>query len=589
MPARFVVLLLVTVALACAPAREPEGPAASRALDALYEAEWEYTMREHPTYASLLGDRRYNDRWDDVSLAAIQRQHEHDAGVLRSLERFDVARLPPRDRLDYQLFRKDYELAVEEYAFHLHLLPINQRDGIQTSAELADALPFDTMLDYEQWLARLRSFPKYVDQTILLLREGIRTRVTHPRVIMERIPPQLDEQIVEDPTKSDFFAPYRHFSPQISVRDRASLSSAAQASITNDVVPAFKRLKAFFVREYLPACTDEVGAWQLPNGEALYRFLVRKHTTTALRPEQIHQTGLAEVARIRREMLDLAHQLGFRGTLKEFFAFLRTDPRFFYANENELFAAYAATAKRIDPLLVKLFRSLPRTPYGVEAIPAAIAPDTTTAYYREPADDGSRAGTYFVNLYKPEVRPKWEMMALTLHESVPGHHLQIALAMEQTAIPKFRRHALYTAFVEGWGLYAESLGEEMGLYDDPYAKFGQLAYEMWRAVRLVVDTGIHLYKWDRRRAIDYFLENCPKAELDVTNEVDRYIAWPGQALAYKTGELTIKRLRARAASELGRRFDVRDLHEVLLSDGALPLDVLEERVLAWIDRKKKSS
>jgi uncharacterized protein (DUF885 family) len=587
MHVRLVVLVVVTLALACAPPRSGGGPGVARALDALYDEEWEYTMREHPVYASMLGDRRYNDRWDDVSLAAIQRRNAHDAEILRKLKSFDPTRLPPRDRLDYQLFRKNYELAVEENAFRLNLLPINQREGVQTSAELADALPFETMLDYEQWLARLRAFPKYVDQTILLLREGVRAKITHPRVIMQRIPPQLDDQIVEDPTKSDFFAPYRHFPPPIAIKDRAALSSAAQAAITNDVVPAFKRLKEFFLREYLPACSDEVGAWQLPKGEALYRFLVRKHTTTSLRPEQVHQTGLAEVARIRRDMSDLALRLGFRGTLKEFFAFLRTDPRFFFASPDELFEAYAATAKRIDPLLVKLFRVLPRTPYGVQAIPAAVAPDTTTAYYREPADDGSRGGTYFVNLYKPEARPKWEIMALTLHESVPGHHLQIALAMEQTAIPKFRRHAEYTAFVEGWGLYAESLGEEMGLYDDPYAKFGQLAYEMWRAVRLVVDTGIHLYKWDRRRAIDFFLENCPKAELDVTNEVDRYIAWPGQALAYKTGELTIKRLRARAATELGRGFNVRELHEVLLSEGALPLDVLEERVLAWIDEKKK--
>jgi prolyl oligopeptidase len=426
-----------------------------------------------------------------------------------------------------------------------------------------------------------------MDQTISLMREGLRVRMVLPEVIMRRVPAQIDKQIVPQADQSLFYKPFKRFPRGIPINEQERLLREAIEAISLNIIPSYRRFKKFFVEEYLPGSYKEVGVWQAPQGEELYAFLVRKYTTTNTTPREVHERGQSEVRRIRAEMETVMNQVGFKGSLQEFFAFLRTDKRFYYETPEELFAAYQAISKRIDPNLVKVFKTLPRMPYGVEAIPAAIAPDTTTAYYRQPAADGSRAGTYFVNLYQPRSRPKWEMMALSLHEAVPGHHLQIALAQEQGNIPNFRRFGGYTAFVEGWGLYAESLGEDMRLYDDPYAKFGQLSYEMWRAVRLVVDTGIHQMQWSRKQAIDFFMENCPKQELDIINEIDRYIAWPGQALAYKTGELKIKELRQRAKEDLGDRFDLREFHEVVLSSGAIPLDVLERNVLNWIASKKQ--
>ena len=403
---------------------------------------------------------------------------------------------------------------------------------------------------------------------------------------MSRIPAQLDKQIVAKPEDSGFFKPFRKFPADIGAADQQRLTDAAKKAIADGIVPAFVKFKAFFEKDYLPASYDSVGLWQHPDGVAAYANRAKYYTTTRLTPQEIHDIGLKEVARIRGEMEKIKDKVGLKGTLAEFFTYLRTDPKFFYKTGDELLQAYRAMSRETDPLLVKIFRTLPRMPYGVEPIPAMIAPDTTTAYYSEPAADGSRAGRYFVNLYKPETRPKWEMRALSLHESVPGHHLQIALAQEQGDQPNFRRYGGYTAYVEGWGLYSESLGNEMGLYEDPYEKFGELTYDMWRAVRLVVDTGMHALKWDRQKAIDFFLANAPKTELDVTNEIDRYIAWPGQALAYKIGQLKIKELRARAEAALGDRFDLRAWHDHLLSCGAVPLEVLEKRMDAWVEAQR---
>ena len=561
----------------------PAPPAdAAAALHKLFDLEWDYQMEHNPVTASFYGDRRWNDRWEDLSIHAIQRQHEHELEVLGDLHRIPRASLSPEDQLNYDLFEKNYKLSIEGYPFHLWLMPVNQMGGIQSANEIADALRFETVKDYEDWLARLRAFPAYMDQTIALMKQGESEKLLPPRVIMERVLPEIDGQLVADPAKSPFYAPFLHFPAAIPVPEQQRIAAAAQSAIHDAIIPSFRKFRDFYTTEYLPACYTQVGAWQLPHGGEIYSYLVRRETTTNLTPPQIHEIGLREVARIRAEMQQVMNQVGFQGSLLEFFRYLRTDPKFFYSNPADLFEAYQATAKTIDPNLVKVFRILPRMPYGVEAIPAESAPNQTTAYYRQGSADGSRAGTYFVNLYKPETRPKWEMMALTLHESVPGHHLQIALAIEQPGIPKFRRLGGYTAFVEGWALYSESLGEEMGLYSDPYSKFGELTYDMWRAVRLVVDTGIHSMHWDRQRAINFFLDNAPKTELDVTNEIDRYIAWPGQALAYKVGQLKIRELRARAAERLGPRFDLRDFHEAVLREGALPLDVLEQRLDVWI-------
>ncbi|HUE82859.1 MAG TPA: DUF885 domain-containing protein [Pyrinomonadaceae bacterium] len=581
-------ILVAIVFALCSSSAIAQDPVTTKALHDLFAREWEYQMQENPTRASQLGDRRWNDRWRDLSLEAIKKRNAHNVGVLAELAKIDRSKLSGQDQLNYDLFKRDYETNVEEFKYRWYLIPLNQRGGIQTENELADSLRFETVKDYEDWIARLRSFPAYMDQTITLLREGSKARMVLPKVIMQRIPPQIDKQLVAKPEESAFFKPFTRFPATIASTDQERLRREASAAINAAIIPSYKRFKEFFVEEYLPATFDEVGVWQIPNGGEMYSFFVRKFTTTNTTPREVHERGQSEVKRIREEMQKVMNKVGFKGTLQEFFTFLRTDKRFYYDTPEELLFAYQAISKQIDPHLVKVFRTLPRMPYGVTPIPDAIAPDTTTAYYRQPSADGSRSGMYFVNLYKPETRPKWEMMALSLHEAVPGHHLQIALAQEQGEVPNFRRYGGYTAFVEGWALYAESLGEEMGLYEDPYSKFGQLTYEMWRAVRLVVDTGLHEMRWNRQKAIDFFMDNAPKQELDITNEIDRYIAWPGQALAYKTGELKIKELRSRAANELGNGFDLREFHEVVLGSGAVPLDVLERNVVDWIATNKKS-
>lgn len=580
------IIFSTVLTLLCSHAAIAENKDAAKTLNEFFEAEWNYEMEQSPVRASFMGDRRWNDRWGDQTLEAIRKREEHAKEALLRLKKLERGQLTPADQLNYDLFQKDLEMDIEAFKFRTYLMPITQRGGLQTLDELGDRLRFETLKDFEDWIARLRAFPTLMDQNIALMREGARAKVMWPRIVLDRVPAQIDKQLVTKPDESPFFKPFKKFPEAITTADRERLTKAAQDAIGAGVLPSFQKLKKYFVDEYLPAAHDKVGVWQMPQGGEYYAYLTRRHTTTDLTPQQIHEKGLSEVARIKAEMQTIMGKVGFKGTLPEFFTKLRTDPQFFYKTPDELLDAYRALSKRIDPNLVKVFKTLPRTPYGVIPIPDKIAPDTTTAYYNQPAADGSRAGFYYVNLYKPETRPKWEMMALSLHEAVPGHHLQIALAQELGDIPKFRRYGGFTAYVEGWGLYAESLGEDMGLYDDPYSKFGQLGYEMWRAVRLVVDTGMHHMKWERQRAIDFFMENCPKAENDIVNEIDRYISMPGQALAYKIGELKIKELRERARREIGESFDVREFHDAVLLSGAVPLDILEQNVNRWIATRK---
>jgi uncharacterized protein (DUF885 family) len=559
---------------------------AASTLHALFAAEWDYDMEQYPAWASTLGDRRWNDRWEDLSMAAILKRHNHHREVLARLSKIDRGALPNADQLNHDLFKRDYELRVEGFRYRWYLLPLNQLNGVHTVNELADALRFETFKDFDDWLARLRTLPAQIEKTTDLLRQGMKERIIHPKVVLQRVPAQIDHQIVGDPKASPLYKPFTRFPATTAESERARLANAAQETIAAGVVPAYRKLKEFIVNEYIPAAWDQVGIWQLPDGAAMYAHAVRRRTTTELSPQEIHEIGLKEVKRIRAEMQAIIDKLGFQGSFADFVAALHRDEKFYFKSESELLAGYRALSRRIDPLLVKVFRTLPRIPYAIEPVPANTAPDSPAGLYRGPAVDGSRAGTFLVNTYKPEIRPKYEMVALSLHEAMPGHHLQIAIATEQRNLPKFRRHGGYTAFVEGWGLYAESLGEEIGLYDDPYAKFGQLMYEIWRASRLVVDTGMHHLRWERQKAIDFMLENTAKQELEVIAEIDRYIVWPGQALAYKIGQLKISELRAKAKQSLGDKFDIRDFHDELLKDGALPLDLLESKMSAWIARQK---
>ncbi len=551
------------------------------ALNDFFDRAWEADLKASPLLASNLGDKRYNALWPDVSPQAIAVRHASDREFLTQLRRMDKSDMDEHDLLNYRLFEQSYEQRVRNHRYRMFLQPLNQRGGIQTQDQTAAQLRFTSEKDYRDWITRLNTFGTYMDQTIGLMRMGIAERRTHPQVIMQRLPEQIDAQLVK-PQDSGFYSPFETFPESISATQQEELRVAAVRAIETVVIPAYERMKAFVDDEYLPACRDTFGAYDLPDGPKFYAQRVQDFTTTTLTPDEVHDIGLSEVARIRAEMAKIIEEVGFEGSFGEFLEFLRTDSRFYHESADALLQDYLATSKRIDPELVKLFKVLPRIPYGVKPIPDAIAPDTTTAYYSRPAADGTRAGHYYVNLYRPEVRPKYEIEVLTVHEAMPGHHLQIALAQELGDLPNFRRYGGYTAFVEGWGLYSESLGGELGLYKDPYSKFGQLTYEMWRAVRLVVDTGIHHKKWSRQKAIDFFADNAAKTKHDIVNEIDRYIAWPGQALAYKIGELKIKELRARAEEALGDNFDVRDFHQVVLGSGAVPLDVLESNVDAYI-------
>ncbi|MBM4217037.1 MAG: DUF885 domain-containing protein [Gammaproteobacteria bacterium] len=583
--------LLASLAIAALfPAFAAASPRAETQLRALFDATWQKELAADPLMANYLGDNRYNDQWTDMSTAAIERRHQHDRSTLEALRAIPRAALSPVAQLDYDLFEREYTQRLASSPFKPYLYSINHQGGIQTLHEVIELLQFRTIKDYEDWIARLERVGTLIDQHITLLEQAAREGRTQPRVIMQRIPLQLAMQNMAKPEQSPFFEPFTRFPEEFDAATRARLGAAGRSAIERVVLPAYARLTRTFNETYLPATRATVGISDTPQGQDYYRERIAYHTTLgSLTADEIHEIGLVEVRRIRAEMIAIKDKVGFKGSLQEFFTFLRTDPQFYYKSSQELFEGYLAVSKRIDPNLVRLFGKLPRTPYGLRPIPMTSAPNTTTAYYQGPAADGTRPGFYYVNLYRPEVRPKYEMEVLSIHEAVPGHHLQIALAMEQSAMPDFRRNAGYTAYVEGWALYSESLGEELGLYQDPYSKFGQLTYDMWRAVRLVVDTGMHAKGWTREQAIAFFIDNAAKTEADIINEIDRYISWPGQALAYKIGQLRIQNLHREAKSALGPRFNVRAFHDTVLETGAVPLDLMERHVSRWIAKEKDSS
>lgn len=581
--------LLPAAAHAASASASASADTAAAALHRFFDEEWERGLRESPETASSNGDLRWNDRWSDMSLEAIRRREAEDRDALARLTAIDRAALSGRDRLDYDVYLWQLQRTIERQRFNEWMQPVSQLGGVQSADGLVELLEFRTVKDYEDWLKRLDALPTLIAQTEALMREGMKAGSMPPRVLMERVTAQIQAQLVDDATKSRFYVPFLKFPDAVAPADRERLRARAMDAIAHRVVPAYRGFATFFANEYLPRTRATVAVSDLPNGRAYYDVLARWYTTTDLTADQIHAIGLKEVARIRGEMEKVKHEVGFEGSMQAFFQYLRSDPRFFETSPEALFERYAATAKRIDPELVKVFRTIPRQPYGVRPIPDAVAPDQTTAYYQPGAIDGSRAGFYYVNLYKPETRPTWEMIPLSLHESVPGHHFQFARALELPEAPMFRRTAYFIAYSEGWGLYAERLGYDMGLYDDPYDRMGQLAYDMWRAVRLVVDTGMHAKGWSREKAIDYFMDNSPKTRQDVVNEIDRYISWPGQALGYKIGQLKISELREKARRELGDRFDVRDYNDAVLETGSVPLSVLEQHIDGWIASRKAAA
>lgn len=554
-------------------------------LRKLFDEEWERGLRENPINATFYGDNRYNDKLPDASLEAIAASQAADKAALAKLQAIDRTALPPADQLNYDTFQWQLERQIERQRFREYLMPLSHQGGLQALHELTEQLPFRNVKDYDDWLARLRAYGKLTDEVIVLMQKGAEAGVVPPKVILQRVPAQLKAQQVEQAEQSSYFGAFAKFPDTVPMAERERIRAEAKKVIAEVVLPAYDRL-AEYTETYVAAAPEGIAASERPDGKAWYEFLARFYTTTDLAPDAIHALGLKEVARIRGEMEKIKAEVGFEGSLEDFFAHLRSDPKFFYSTPEALLEGYQALSKRIDPELVKVFRTLPRMPYGVRPIPATSAPDTTTAYYQPGAADGSRAGFYYVNLYKPEVRPKWEMMPLSLHEAVPGHHFQFALGLELPEQPMFRRVAYFVAYGEGWGLYAESLGYEMGLYEDPYDRMGQLAYDMWRAVRLVVDTGMHYKGWSRDKAIAYFKANAPKTEQDIVNEIDRYIGTPGQALAYKIGQLKILELRERARTKLGDKFDLRDFNDAVLSTGSVPLAALEKHIDAWIAARR---
>ncbi|MFC1701433.1 DUF885 family protein [Pseudomonadota bacterium] len=544
---------------------------------------YEYTMLSYPEFATFLGDPRGQDRWSDQSEAITLQRQQDNITLLAALDNINREALTPTEQVNYDLLYDGQKLTIEGQQFPDEMMPVNQMGGVQQDiAQMMAITQPKNAEDYANMIARLDKTPEVVDQTIAWMRKGMDAGITPPAITLRDVPQQIRNQLVDEADQSPLLGAFNQFPANVDSLQQATLKAQAEAAYSEKVAPAFEKLLAFVENEYLPAARESIAMRDLPNGEAWYAYNVKQSTTTDLTPEQIHQIGLAEVKRIHGEMEAIIKSSGFEGSFEEFLIFLRTDPQFYHETKEGLLREYRDIAKRADPELMKLFGKLPRTPYGVIPVPSYAEESQTTAYYQRGSVEAGRPGNFFANTYALDTRPRWEMEALTLHEAVPGHHLQLALQDELEDVPWYRRVGGYTAFIEGWGLYSESLGEEMGFYQDPYSKFGQLTYEMWRAIRLVVDTGMHHLGWSRQQAIDYFMANAGKQEHDVVVEVDRYIVWPGQALAYKIGELKIKELRAYASNELGDTFDIREFHDEVLGRGAVPLSVLDANISAGL-------
>jgi uncharacterized protein (DUF885 family) len=576
------------VGVACStPGPGADGVEATDRFRALYEREWQWRLKEDPVLASLVGEHAHDHLLPGETLADHARRASETEGFLSELDRIPRAALPDGDRVNADILRAQLLERKDAYAFGEHLLPVNADSGFHTSfARLPQLLRFDSLRDYENYLARLRAFPRYVDEHISLMREGLRRGVTIPRVSLEGIEQSIEPLATTEAETSPFWSPLTRFPPAVSDADASRLRDATRAALAAQVTPGYRRFLEFMTGEYLPGARDTIAAAALPQGNAYYAFLVRRYTTLDLTAEDVHRIGLAQAETLRDEMEQVMVQTGFKGNFEEFLQFLRTDRRFYAQSAEQLLKEASYVAKRMDAKLPSLFSVLPRQPYGVAPVPAYLAPKYTAGRYSAHPRQGIEPGYFWVNTYALETRPLYNLEALTLHEAVPGHHLQMALAEEIESIPPFRRYSYISAFGEGWALYAEWLGLEAGFYTDPYSNFGRLTYAMWRAARLIVDTGLHAKGWTRQQAIDYLAANTALSRHECTTEIDRYISWPGQALSYKIGELKIRELRQKAETALGSKFDLRRFHDTVLGQGAVPLPVLETMIDAFIARER---
>ena len=549
--------------------------------------QWEQNLEDSPIFASLLGNKKFNQDITSNSIKSFETKKLKFKENLKNLNSFDFRQLDSDNKLNYQLKEISLKNSIEASNYPSYYMSLNQRGGVQSYYETGDRLVYESKQDYEDWLIRLSKYVDNITNTKNNLEEGLEKGYTQPQLVTKQVISQIDNMLNSDIENNPYLKIFLKADNSFFKKgEKEDLINRAKELIKINIIPAYIDLNNFLKTYYLPNSRQSIGLSAVPDGALWYEYAARYHTTTNLTPDEIHNIGLKEVKRIRGEMEQIIKDLEWAGDFKSFLNYLRTSPRFYFDNPDDLLNAYLIMAKSIDPLLPKIFKVFPRAPYGVIPIPAESAPFTTTAYYNSPAK--GRPGYFYANLYKPESRPKYEIPVLTVHEAVPGHHFQISIAQELENVPTFRKYQSFTAFVEGWGLYSEELGEFMNLYDDPYDKFGQLTYDMWRAIRLVVDTGIHYKNWSRQDAIDLFLENTAKSKLDIENEVDRYIAWPGQALAYKIGQLKILELRNKAEKKLGDKYDIKDFHHEVLKRGSLPLDILEFYINEWIDESLSS-